>query len=149
MTCKEHDFSQVASIVAYPVGTLDFYEPVYGATPYVFVDQLNIPEAGGVVVKFRRDSVKCQEKNSAGLHAFLHEVSLDWEFVPQRSSEYDDLVKLQYVAHEFVVKFLGGATKVIRTDSSAYSFTFSDDNGVMKCSARLNNGQGLTSVLRE
>lgn len=146
MTCKEHDFSQVASILAVPVGTLDFYSPVFATTPYADAKDFSVPQ-DAIQIKFNRDTIKCSDKNSTGVHGFVHEVSLEWDFVYQDAKDYDDLVTLQYLAHEFIINYFGGAQKVIRTDETAYMFLFNDDNGVMKCSATLNNGQGLTSII--
>ena len=146
MDCKEHDLSKLAAIEAYEIGTLQFASPVYVIIPTVKSDKL-VPEgASGTKISFIRDTAKCVDKSSVSVYGYTHEVSLDWETEADDADMYNLLIKLQNTPHEFVLTYFGGLRRVIRTDYAPYKFMFNDDNGTMKCSATLVNGQGLTLV---
>ena len=142
--CVEHDLSKLAGIIAYPCGTLGFTSPVY------VLDPVQSPTGedsdSRFRVRFTRDTAKCTDRNTASVAGYLHTVTLEWETQGVEQADFDQYVGLQNTPHEFVLHFFGGLRKVIRTAPTSYQFLFNEDNGTMKCSVTLINGQGLTLI---
>ena len=146
MYCIEHDLSQLAAIEAYELGSLKFASPVFLMAPTVMATELVPKGVKGTRIFFSHESAKCTDKTSVNVCGYTHEVTLDWEMIANNEDLLSLLITLQNTPHEFVLRYFGGVRKVIRTDRTSYRFTFNDDNGTMKCSTTLVNGQGLTFV---
>lgn len=151
--CLEHDLSKLASITAFPCGDLVFSAPVYVLAPVQNGSPIPAategkPSPSGTKIKFIHDTTKCTDRTSVATSGYTHAVSLEWETYGLTEADYSLFVTLQNTPHEFLLTFLGGLQKVIRTDATSYQFIFNEDNGTMKCAATLINGQGLTLIKR-
>lgn len=145
MSCTEHDLSKLASIIAYPCGDLSFSAPVFALAPVQ--DGSPVPNGKtGMKLNFTRDSAKCSDRTGVAVNGYVHTVTLEWDTQGMADSDYNQFVALQNTPHEFILTFFGGLKKAVRTDLTSYQFVFNDDNGTMKCSATLVNGQGLTLI---
>ena len=150
MNCIEHDLSKLASIMAYPCGDLAFSAPVFSLAPVQ--NGSPVPSTAessapaGTKINFIRDTAKCSDRTNVSVAGYVHTVTLEWETQGVDDSDYSKFVTLQNIPHEFILTFFGGLKKAIRTDQTSYQFIFNEDNGTMKCSATLINGQGLTLI---
>lgn len=148
MNCIEHDLSKLASIIAYPCGDLKFAAPVFALA--TVQDGSPVPAGSGAPagtrISFTRDTAKCSDHTNVSVAGYVHTLSLEWETQGVSPEDYDQFVRLQQIPHEFILTFFGGLRKALRTDPTSYQFIFNEDNGTMKCSATLINGQGLTLI---
>lgn len=146
--CFEHDFSKVASVEAYEHGVLDFRSPVFVSDASALYDDIVKGEIP-VLLPFSDGSMKCTDTMSRKVSGIQHDVRIEFETQIITEADYDLLFHLSTHAHEFIFNFFGGVRKAVRTDDIPYSFTFNDDNGTVKCSISLVNGQGLTLLDRK
>ena len=143
--CKEFDFSKVADIQAFPVGTLKL-PPVYSIVPSLAYNTINPNNVQGTHIRFVKDSLKCSENMSTDVRTFIHTVSLEFGLRVSGSEDVNMLTTLLLRPHDVLVTYLGGTRKLIRTSSSGYQFSYNEDNGHTKCSFTLTNAQGLVPI---
>lgn len=143
--CSESDYGSIARVEAYPVDGISMAVPVYVRT--LSVQSRDVTFSGtSLRIPFKSGTMKVTDQNADAVNGFTHTVSAEWEMTPD--GEGLSLAEaLQDSAHELLITYFGGARKIVRTDSTAYRFTFHEEDGTMKCSMSMVNGQGLTLLL--
>lgn len=139
--CFERVGGSVARVDAYPVGGISVTIPNY--VRILTAKSSSVKYSGlPIRIPFSSRTMKITDQNADGVNGFTHTIGLEWE---TSSDEYalSCVDALQNNAHDLLVTYFGGTKKVIRTDETSYKFTFREEDGALKCSMSLVNGQGL------
>ena len=145
--CTEHDLSQVVSIKAYGMSQMSVAAPVFNCMPNILNSDITIHVNLPIRIPFAQGSLKISDKAKRSVVGLLHTVTVEWEVADPTKDISSDLAKLQHSPHNLIIEYFGGFRQMIRTSQEGYAFHFEQDTTTKKCSMKLTNGQGVTSIV--
>lgn len=142
--CTEKSLTDVARVDAYPVGSISYKFPLFVPVLVAGTSDITMPDLSSAVsIPFSSGSLKVKDAFDLDVSQSHHTVTLEFDCDASSNSALSILPFLQNIPHEIVITYFGGVRRLIRTDDTAYKFSFEEGDGVKNCSMTLVNGQGL------